>query len=241
MKRDPVLITTVSVIIIAISVSLLNIYVFPDYLFDINVDETVVDENNQLELNIINHASKIDLNSTLFKTLNKTKILLNETTRMEALLNITIMTYRARRHDTALYLKDNYKPKRINLHYMANLTYITEDSNYYTNLLDETFFNNAPTYYSYRINVSNYQPKVNISAIEEQFTLNDVKNKLTEIFANDTTKPSYIVQQTMSYSENRGILNNYILEFTRYVFYDSTGEVILFISNDGKISLPFDI
>lgn len=241
MKRDPVLITTVSVIMIALSISLLNIYVFPDYLFDINVNKTVVDEENDLEWDIIDHASKVDLNSTLFATLNKTKILLNETTRMEALLNITIMINRARRHDTALYLKDNYKPKRINLHYTANLTYITDDSNYYTNVLNETFFNDAPTYYSYRINASNYQAKVNISAIGEQFTLNEVKNKLTEIFVNDTTRPSYVVQQTISYSENRGILNNYIIEFTRYVFYDSTGEVILFISNDGKISLPFDI
>ena len=85
-KRDPVIIGTASVLVIAFTISLLNIYVFPNLFFNVNVYRNT---DSDLQLSILNKVENIGLNTTIWDGINRTRLTVDYP--QDALSNITLM------------------------------------------------------------------------------------------------------------------------------------------------------
>ncbi|MHA1955077.1 MAG: hypothetical protein ACW96U_14140 [Candidatus Heimdallarchaeaceae archaeon] len=86
MKRDLMLIGTISVLIIAFTLSLLNIYVFPNLFYQTDIYRNTSSQN-QLEMLYV--AENLDLNASLFEIFNQTIFL--EDFPQRKIVNITVM------------------------------------------------------------------------------------------------------------------------------------------------------
>ena len=85
-KRDPVIIATASVLVVAFTISLLNIYVFPNLFFSVDIYRNT---ENEIQLGILHEAENIGLNTSLWDGLNRTRIILDSPEL--SLVNITLM------------------------------------------------------------------------------------------------------------------------------------------------------
>ncbi|MHA1223257.1 MAG: hypothetical protein ACTSP3_08380 [Candidatus Heimdallarchaeaceae archaeon] len=98
MKKDLVLIGTVSVIIIAFTLSLLNIYVFPNIYFQVDIYRNTEDE---FQLELLQISENLGLNSSIFDSVNRTKIVTENPQLL--ILNITFMIQRVEVKESAAY------------------------------------------------------------------------------------------------------------------------------------------
>ena len=236
MKRDPLIIGTASVLVIAFTLSLLNIYVFPDIFFSINVYRNT---NNEIQLNLLDIAEKIDFDSSIFNGINFSKITIN--TPEEKIMNISLMIQLAEEKKSAAF--DNQEtiiPRRISLRYNGSIYGVGNDSQPYQDWITNVFDDGGGgNYFVYKNSALNYEVRSNFTIEDvDSYTITDVNDALEEIFTNPSIMPDYVIYQTISYSENRGIFNEYSTEFERIIFVNTFGEILFFLTNEGEWTKP---
>ncbi|MCK4896925.1 MAG: hypothetical protein KAS47_08950, partial [Candidatus Heimdallarchaeota archaeon] len=70
------------------------------------------------------------------------------------------------------------------------------------------------------------------------FTREDVAGNLTSILNDPTREPFFVIYQSVSYYESRGLLSSYSITFSRLVLVDEFASVIFFLSNEGSWNSP---
>ncbi len=230
MKKDAVLIGTVSVIIITLTLSLLNIYVFPDLYFKLDIYRNT---DNPIKRDILLDLEGIGVNSSFFDDLNRTAY---EDFMEYAIVNISRMITLAEERKSAAYDMDtSILLKRNKLIYNGTIIGVTPNSTIYKNWIEEIYKESSNiNYFGY----TNETYDFNISSNFEElgtypFDFEPIFNAIDDIF-NDTNRDlTYIIFQSVSYSENRGFLSDYSTDFQRLIFTNSHGDIIFFLSNEG--------
>ena len=230
MKKDAVLIGTVSVIIITLTLSLLNIYVFPDLYFKFDIYRNT---DNPIKRDILLQTEVIGVNSSFFDGLNRTAY---KDFMDYAIVNISRMITLAEERKSAAYDMDtSILLKRNKLIYNGTIIGVTPNSTIYKNWIEEIYEESSNiNYFGY----TNETYDFNISSNFEElgtapFDFESIFNAIDDIF-NDTNRDiTYIIFQSVSYSENRGFLSDYSTDFQRLIFTNSHGDVIFFLSNEG--------
>ncbi|MHA1304521.1 MAG: hypothetical protein ACTSQE_01805 [Candidatus Heimdallarchaeaceae archaeon] len=238
--KDKVLVATVSVIIIAGTLSLLNIYVFPDMLFQVDVYRNTEKDH---ELEMLYSLENIGLASEMFESLNITYMYAD--IPEHAIMNISYMinqveNYQSGAFDTirSLYDKDYiYMPvaRNAKISYNGSIFYVGDSWAVYEKWVEKIYVgaNNA-TYLVTKNETGGFDLKCNISEVGlSSFTLYGVKSEIENLFTNNETKPFYVVYQTVSYKESRGILKDYSTSFDRLIFLNLFGDIVFFLSNEG--------
>ncbi|MHA1259104.1 MAG: hypothetical protein ACTSRO_05585 [Candidatus Heimdallarchaeaceae archaeon] len=223
MKKDLVLIGTVSVIIIAFTLSLLNIYVFPNIYFQVDIYRNTEDEF-QLELLQISENS-------IFDSVNRTKIVTENPQLL--ILNITFMIQRVEVKESAAYdFNTVIFPKKIKFTYNGTIYGTANDSETYTNWINSDFDDgNGGNYFCFKNNSFSQTGLIS-------YSINDVIGNLTEMFEDTNRKPDFVVYQEVSYYENRGLLSEYSTDFQRIIFFDVFGSILFFLSTEGNWTVP---
>jgi hypothetical protein len=236
MKRDLMLIGTISVIIIAFTLSLLNIYVFPNIFYQTDVYRNTSSQN-QLEMLYI--AENLDLNASLFEVFNQT-IFLNDYPQRK-IVNITVMIENIAEKLSAAFDADGtLSPRRMKFEYNGTIVGAFNDSTRYEEYIENVFDSgNLGSYFAYHNSTEDYEvysafPSLGVSS----YTLENVIGNLTEIFDDPNTRPDFVIYQTVYYFESRGFLNEYSTEFERIIFLNSFGDIKLFLSNEGQWEEP---
>ena len=235
MKRDPLIIGTASVIVIAFTLSLLNIYVFPNLFYQVDIYRNTQDS---LQLEILNTIEGIGINSSYFDGLNRTNIW--EDYPEITIVNISVMITNIDLHLSAAYDALDLTPRRMRLNYNGTIIGASNDSavydDYILNIFDEgqngTYFGFLNSSMDFVIN-SNFA-----NAGSNAYNGDNVVGNLTEIFADENRKPDFVIYQSISYFESRGLLNEYSTDFERIVFVNVHGDVSLFLSNEGFWNVP---
>ncbi|MHA1116120.1 MAG: hypothetical protein K9W45_01395 [Candidatus Heimdallarchaeum aukensis] len=246
--RDKVLVATTSVLIIAFSISLLNIYVLPDIRFQLNVNR---EYTNDSQYEILLNMENIAISSSYFEGINLSHIVYD--IPEHSIMNITYMLEQVKKHESAAYdtLKDVYfdtnevipQPKQIKMSYNGSISFVTSNStNYIKKIL--SFYkeggNNA-TYFVV-LNSSSYITKCNISEVGlSQFDIYESILLLNNLFDDVNTKPFYVIYQHVYYEETRGFLLSYSTSFTRMIFLNVFGDLLYFITNEGYWIKPLDL
>ena len=236
MKRDLMLIGTISVIIIAFTLSLLNIYVFPNIFYQSDVYRNTTSQN-QLEMLYI--AENLDLNASLFEVFNQTMFI--EDYPQRKIVNITVMIENIAARISAAYDADGtLSPRRMKLDYNGTIVGAFNESTRYKTLIENKFDNgNAGNYFafynsSYKYEIYSTFPAMGVL----NYDIDDVLGNLTDIFNNPDRKPDFVIYQSVYYFESRGFLNEYSTEFERIIFINSFGDIMLFLSNEGQWEEP---
>ena len=235
MKRDPLIIGTASVIIIAFTLSLLNIYVFPNLFYQVDVYRNTEDT---LKLEILGTIEDIGINSSYFDELNRTNIWKDypEIT----IINITVMLTNINLHLSAAYDAQDLTPRRMRLNYNGTIIGAANDSVTYNNYILNIFDDGSNgSYFGFLNSSMEFEICSNFAnAGTNAYNADDIIGNLTEIFADENRKPDFIIYQTVSYFESRGLLNEYSTDFERIVFVNVHGDVSLFLSNEGFWNVP---
>ncbi len=134
MKKDAVLIGTVSVIIITLTLSLLNIYVFPDLYFKHDIYRNT---DNPIKRDILLQTEVIGVNSSFFDGLNRTAY---EDFMEYSIVNISRMITLAEERKSAAYDMDtSILLKRNKLIYNGTIIGVTPNSTIYKNWIEEIY------------------------------------------------------------------------------------------------------
>ena len=138
--RDKVLVATTSVLIIAFSISLLNIYVLPEIRFQLDVSR---DYTNDSQYKMLLDMENIAISSSYFEDINFSRIIYN--IPEHSIVNITYMLEQVEKHESAAYdtLKGIYfntnedipQPKQIKMAYNGSISFVVDNSTNYTNCL----------------------------------------------------------------------------------------------------------
>jgi len=235
MNRDPLIIGTASVIVIAFTLSLLNIYVFPNLFYQIDVYRNTEDT---LQLDILDSVEDIGINSSYFDNLNRTTIWADYPDI--SIVNITVMITNINLHLSAAYDALDLTPRRMRLNYNGTIVGASNDSNAYDNYILNVFDNGGNgSYFGYVNSSMDFRISSNFAnAGANAYSGGDIIGNLTEIFADENRKPDFVIYQSISYFESRGLLNEYSTDFERIVFVNVHGDVILFLSNEGFWNVP---
>ena len=235
MKRDPLIIGTASVIVIAFTLSLLNIFVFPNLFYQVNIYRNTDDA---IQLDLLNIAEKININSSYFDSLNRTNI--SQDYQEIAIVNISYMISNTLLHLSAAYDFEEISPRRMKLDYNGTIQGATNDSTPYTEWIQSIFDSgNNGTYFGYYNSTWDYILSSNFAnAGVTSYNADDIVGNLTEIFLDENRKPDFMIYQSIFYTENRGLLNEYKTEFERILFVNVHGDIILFLSNEGNWQVP---
>ncbi len=235
MKRDPLIIGTASVIVIAFTLSLLNIYVFPNLFYQVDIYRNTEDT---LQLELLNAVEDIGINSSYFDGINRTNIWLDypEIT----IMNITVLITNINLHLSAAYDSQDLAPRRMRLNYNGTIIGASNDSteynNYILNIFDE---GDNGTYFGYLNGSMDFEINSNFAnAGSNAYNGDSIIGNLTEIFADENRKPDFVIYQSISYFESRGLLNEYSTDFERIIFVNVHGDVSLFLSNEGSWNVP---
>ncbi len=126
MKRDSLVIATASVMILAFTLSLLNIYVFPDIFFN-----TKIEYNTQSDtlLGLLHQAENIGVYSDLFENMNITYLLYDAPEN--AIVNISLIISSIEGRISAVYDFPELMPRRMTLNY--NGTILSKDGHWLPN------------------------------------------------------------------------------------------------------------
>ncbi|MHA1829754.1 MAG: hypothetical protein ACTSX6_14030 [Candidatus Heimdallarchaeaceae archaeon] len=236
MKKDLVLIGTVSVIIIAFTLSLLNIYVFPNIYFQVDIYRNTEDE---FQLELLQISENLGLNSSIFDSVNRTKIVTENPQLL--ILNITFMIQRVEAKESAAYdFNTVIFPKKIKFAYNGTIYGTANDSETYTNWINSDFDNgNGGNYFCFKNNTGDYEFYSRFSQTGLiSYSVNNVIGNLTEMFEDTNRKPDFVVYQEVSYYENRGLLSEYSTDFQRIIFFDVFGSILFFLSTEGNWTVP---
>lgn len=234
-KRDPLIIGTASVLIIAFTISLLNIYVFPNAFFSTDIYRNT---ENEIQLSILHEVENIGLNTSIWDGLNRTRLIID--VPEYSLTNVTIMITRSINQQSAAYDSYTFKPKRITLDYNGTIVGASNESSVYLDWIESTFGETyAGNYFAYLNASLEYDAHSNLEESElPAFTRADVEGNLTSILADASREPIFAVYQSVSYYESRGLLSSYSITFSRLVLVNEFGDVILFLSNEGSWNSP---
>ncbi|UJG43932.1 MAG: hypothetical protein K9W46_01810 [Candidatus Heimdallarchaeum endolithica] len=246
--RDKVLVATTSVLIIAFSISLLNIYVLPEIRFQLDVSRGYA---NDSQYKMLLDMENIAISSSYFEDINFSRIIYN--IPEHSIVNITYMLEQVEKHESAAYdtLKGIYfntnedipQPKQIKMTYNGSISFVVNNSTNYTKKILSFYKeggNNA-TYFVV-LNSSSYLTKCNISEVGiSQFEIYEPILRLEELFNDVNTKPFYVIYQHVYYEETRGLLLSYSTSFTRMIFLNIFGDLLFFITNEGYWIKPLDL
>lgn len=234
-KRDPMIIGTASVLIITFTISLLNIYAFPNIFFSVDIHRT---DGNEIQLGILHEIENIALNTSIWDGLNRTRLIVDNPDL--SLTNITVMITRSLSKISAAYDDYIYRPRRITLDYNGTIVYSATEPAVYLdwieNLFGETF---AGNYFAYLNASLEYSAHSNLEGSElPSFTRADVEGNLSSIFDDPNREPFFVIYQSISYYESRGLLSSYSISFSRLVLVDEQGDLIFFLSDEGSWNSP---
>ncbi len=237
MKKDPVMIGVASVLVIAFTLSLLNIYVFPDIFFNIKIDRNT---DNEFQLGLLEVAEKLNFNAEIFAGINFSEITVGSPEN--SIINITYMIELAQEKKSAAF--DNQEdiiPRRIKLKYNGTIVGVGNVSQPYEDWIETQFaYENLATYLAFKNPASNFEVFSNFTIEDvDPFDLTNVFNALQDIFTTPSIMPDYVIYQTVQYTESRGMFNEYSTEFERIIFIDTFGEVLFFLTNEGDWTTPF--
>jgi hypothetical protein len=236
MKRDPLIIGVTSVLVIAFTLSLLNIYVFPDIFFNIKVDRYAAsDSQEELLMSIEN----ISFDSDIFEGINFSEILTDSPEN--ALINLTTMINLSLEKRSAAYDNEaTLMPRRIKLRYNGTIVGFNNNSQYYEEWIDSNQDTNQP--YSYLAFVN---PALNVEVFSnftlddlDTFTLDDILEALDDIMSTPSIPADFVIYQTIEYTESRGMFNEYSTQFKRFIIIDAFGEILFFLTNEGYWTQP---
>ncbi|MFW9852314.1 MAG: hypothetical protein ACFFDS_05200 [Candidatus Thorarchaeota archaeon] len=231
MKRDPLIIGTASVLVIAFTLSLLNIYVFPNIFYNIDIYRNT---DNQTQLDLLYSVERINLNSSIFNDINSSKILLSYPERQ--IINVSLMIDYSLLHLSAAYdyLTAN-APKRIRFKYNGTINGAANNSDIYENWIRDDFDNGGIGNYFCFLNSSlQYEVYSNFAGVDlASYSETEIISNLEEIFANPDRRPDFVIYQKITYFESRGFLSEFSTEFERIVFVNIFGDIIFFLSNEG--------
>ncbi len=236
MKKDPIIIGTASVIVIAFTLSLLNIYVFPDIFFSVNVYRNT---ENEFQLGLLEIAEEISFDSDIFAGINFSEIIIENPDN--AIIDISVMLILAGEKKSAAF--DNpgeIIPRRINLKYNGSIYGVGNDSQPYEDWVESVFDNGeVGTYFAFKNSALNYEVYSNFTIQDvDSYTIDDIQDALQEIFINPSIMPDYVIYQTVSYTESRGLFNEYSTEFERIIFMNTFNEILFFLTNEGEWNTP---
>ena len=236
MKRDLMLIGTISVIIIAFTLSLLNIYVFPNIFYQSDVYRNTTSQN---QLNMLYSAENLDLNASLFEIFNQT-IFFDDFPERK-IVNITVMIENMALKLSAAFDSDgSLSPRRMKLDYNGTIVGAYNESTKYEDWIENKFDDgNLGTYFAFFNSSYEYEVFSTFSSLGvSSYNLNNIIGNLTDIFENPDRKPDFVIYQSVYYFESRGFLNEYSTEFERIIFINSFGDILLFLSNEGQWEEP---
>ncbi|MHA2357984.1 MAG: hypothetical protein ACXABK_04365 [Candidatus Heimdallarchaeaceae archaeon] len=235
MKRDLLLIGTISVIVIAFVLSLLNIYVFPNIFFQSDIYRNTTSET-QLEL--LHGVENIGLNSSIFDSLNRTQVRVDYAENN--INNITIMIKSVELKRSSAFNGQGIEPRRINFEYNGTIFGVFNESTSYEDWISTKFDNgNIGTYFGFKNASDDFEFYSTFSSLgSSSYSKSMIINNLSEIFNDVNRKPDFVIYQTVYYFESRGLLNEYSTEFQRIVFVDSFGDIKFFLSNEGIWDKP---
>ncbi len=234
-KRDPMIIGTASVLIIAFTISLLNIYVFPNVFFSVDIHRNTDDE---IELARLHEVENIGLNTSIWDGLNRTRLIVDDPEF--SLTNITIMITKSLNEQSAAYDSYLFKPRRITLDYNGTILGATKNTTVYLKWMESTFgYTYAGNYFAYLNAFLDYNAHSNLEESElPSFTRADVAGNLSSILNDTAREPFFAIYQSISYYESRGLLSSYSITFSRLVLVDAHGTLIFFLSNEGSWTSP---
>ncbi|MHA1199370.1 MAG: hypothetical protein ACTSQF_08600 [Candidatus Heimdallarchaeaceae archaeon] len=236
MKKDPLIIGTASVLVIAFTLSLLNIYVFPDIFFNVNVERNT---DNEFKLGLLQIAEEINFDSDIFGGVNFTSILVENPEN--AIIDISRMIELAQEKKSSAF--DNLEeimPRRIKLKYNGTIVGVGNDSLPYENWVENVFDDGGiGTYLAFKNPSSSIEVYTNFTVTGvDSFTLGDAIDALQDLFTNPSILPDYVIYQTVEYTESRGLFNEYSTEFERIIFIDTFGEILFFLTSEGDWTTP---
>ncbi len=234
-KRDPLIIGTASVLIVAFTISLLNIYVFPNIFFSVDIHRNT---DNEIQLDILHEIENIGLNTSIWDGINRTRLIVVDPEF--SLTNITVMLTRSLNKYSAAYDSYNDRPRRITLDYNGTILGASNESAVYldwmVSLFGETY---AGNYFVYLNTTLDYNAHSNLEESElPSFNRTDVEGNLTAILNDPTREPFFVIYQSISYYESRGLFSSYSINFSRLVLTNEFGDVIFFLSNEGSWNSP---
>lgn len=234
-KRDPLIIGTASMIIVAFTISLLNIYVFPNVFFSVNIHRNT---DNEIQLGILHEVENIDLNTSIWDGLNRTRLIIDDPEF--SLTNITVMITKSLNKYSAAYDSYLFRPRRITLDYNGTIIGASNETAVYLDWMETLFGATYAGNYFVYLNASlDYAAHSNLERSElPSFTREDVEGNLTSILNDPTREPFFVIYQTVSYYESRGLLSSYSITFSRLVLVDEFASVIFFLSNEGSWNSP---
>jgi len=236
MKRDPLIIGTASVLVIAFTLSLLNIYVFPNIFYNIDIYRNT---ENQTQLDLLYVTERINLNTSIFEEINSSLIITSYPQLQ--IVNISLMIENAYLHLSAAYdyLTAN-PPKRIRLEYNGTIVGSANSSDKYESWIQDVFDNGGIGKFFCFLNSSlQYEIYSNYAGIGlPSYSETDIITSLEDVFANPDRRPDFVIYQKVSYYESRGFLAEFSTDFERIVFVNTFGDVIFFLSNEGEWMEP---
>ncbi len=236
MKRDPMIIGTASVMILAFTVSLLNIYVFPDIFFNTNIEYNT---DSTIQLEILHNLENIGVNSDIFENMNTTYLIYNAPEK--AIVNISVIISSIELRISAVYDFPLIMPRRMTLQYNGTILGTVNTSTSYEDYIENVFDNgDGGNYFSYWNNVTDeydsFSKFENLDVTD--YTIEDAKTTLAAIFSDENRRPDFVIYQFVSYTESRGLFNKYSIYFERVIFVDAAGVVSFFISSEGVWEKP---
>ncbi len=238
--NDKVITATASVIVIACTLSLLNIYILPNMMYKVDVVRNAATEDQS---KILSDLENIDLSSELFDSFNITNIYFKFPTNI--IMNISFMIEQVKEHKSGAYdvlvakfqnATINSRAKRASLEYNGTISFVENNTTKFVSWVN-TIFNDKfnATYFVIKETNGQYSSYCNITGIGSQgFTLTDVELGIYNLFNNSSLKPLYVVYQSLNYTENRGLLRDYTTQFQRLAFVDAFGEINFFLTNEGR-------
>ena len=242
-NKEPLLIGTASVVVIALSLSLISIYVLPNYYYQIHVYRNT---DLPLKLEILRTAENLGINSSCFSSLNFTEIVNAGGWPVINITNAIMWAEGIKKYNEILIQieaeekLDNVVPKKIRLTY--NGTIIGSKSDYisYLNYINTTFFNSDTidaTYLAF-LNNSNYVAYSNfLNESSKKFSYSTILHALNVTFSQQS-KPDFVIYQHFDLFVNYGLFQDYKTSFTRLVFIDVFNRVLFFLSTEGNWDLP---
>ncbi len=236
-KRDPLIIGTASVLIVAFTISLLNIYVFPNVFFSVDIYRNT---DNELQLGLLHEVENIGLNTSIWDGLNRTRLIVDDPAF--SLINITVMITKSLNKNSAAYDSYLFRPRRITLDYNGTILGASNESAIYLDWIENLFgATYAGNYFAYLNTSLDYNAHSNLEGSElPSFTRADVEGNLTSVLddSDPSREPIFVIYQSISYYESRGLLSSYSITFSRLVLVNEFDDIIFFLSNEGSWNSP---
>ncbi len=222
------------VVVLAVTISLINIYFFPAAVHQVNITRNVIDEDNDFEMHILLGTEKLSFNSSLFTSLDRETIL--SQSPANAILNISLMIELVNNKSSALHNLIQGHPERSTLDYNGTLFNTDQDVEYYLDLIFELFSDSVTsTYLSfYNSTISSYTAYSIFSETESDISVELITESLQLIFSNSSAQ--YTIIHTIDYYESYGIFQEFSTSFQRIIFTDGQGDILFFLSNEGRIN-----